>query len=187
MLDDHSIFGRGIYVETHVSENTNTSCYTPNIDVQLIILFLIHGDGLRDIVFTSTCNCTYVQHVRSLMCLWHYSDVIMGKLASKINSLTIVYSTVYSGADQRRHQSSASLAFVREIHPQMASNAENGFVWWRHHEATLKNIATELHTRNGNSYYYIFMKITIDVYRLSEFLMLELQEYYLESDNSCFS
>ena len=46
----------------------------------------------------------------------HYSDVIMDSMASKITSLTIVYSTVYSGADQRKHWSSASLAFVREIH-----------------------------------------------------------------------
>ena len=42
----------------------------------------------------------------------HYSDVIMGTMTSQITSLTIVYSTVYSGADQRKHQSSASLAFV---------------------------------------------------------------------------
>ena len=40
----------------------------------------------------------------------------MGPMASQITSLTIVYSTVYSGADQRKHQSSASLAFVRGIH-----------------------------------------------------------------------
>ena len=40
----------------------------------------------------------------------------MGAMASQINSLTIVYSTVYSGADQRKHQSSASLAFVQGIH-----------------------------------------------------------------------
>ena len=46
----------------------------------------------------------------------HYSDVIMGAIASQITSLTIVYSTIYSGADQRKHQSSASLAFVRGIH-----------------------------------------------------------------------
>ena len=46
----------------------------------------------------------------------HYIDVIMGAMASRITSLTIVYSTVYSGADQRKHQSSASLAFVRGIH-----------------------------------------------------------------------
>ena len=47
---------------------------------------------------------------------FHYVDVIMGMMASQITSLTIVYSTVYSGADQRIHQSSASLAFVRGIH-----------------------------------------------------------------------
>ena len=46
----------------------------------------------------------------------HFSDVIMGTIASQINSLTIVYSTVYSGTDQRKHQSSESLAFVRGIH-----------------------------------------------------------------------
>ena len=41
----------------------------------------------------------------------HYSDVIISTMASQITSLTIVYSTVYSGADERKHQSSASLAF----------------------------------------------------------------------------
>ena len=46
----------------------------------------------------------------------HYGDVIMGTIASQITSLTIVYSTIYSDADQRKHQSSASLAFVRGIH-----------------------------------------------------------------------
>ena len=43
----------------------------------------------------------------------HYIDVIMTTMASQITSLTIVYSAVYLGADQRKHQSSASLAFVR--------------------------------------------------------------------------
>ena len=47
---------------------------------------------------------------------YHYNDVIMGAIASQITSLTIVYSIVYSDADQRKHQSSASLAFVRGIH-----------------------------------------------------------------------
>ena len=57
----------------------------------------------------------------------------MGTNASQIASLTIVYSTVYSGADQRKHQSSASLG--GEFPAQMASNAENVFIWWRHHVA----------------------------------------------------
>ena len=46
----------------------------------------------------------------------HYSDVIMTAMATQITILTTVYSTVYSGADQRKHQSSASLVFVRGIH-----------------------------------------------------------------------
>ena len=40
----------------------------------------------------------------------------MGAIASQITSLTIVYTTVYSDADQRKHQSPASLAFMRGIH-----------------------------------------------------------------------
>ena len=46
----------------------------------------------------------------------HLYYVIMGAIASQITSLTIVYSTDYSGAYQSKHQSSASLAFVRGIH-----------------------------------------------------------------------
>ena len=46
----------------------------------------------------------------------HYDDVIMGVMVSQITSLPIVYSTVYSGADQIKHQSSVSLAFVWGIH-----------------------------------------------------------------------
>ena len=51
----------------------------------------------------------------------------MGVNASQITSLTIVNSAVYSGADQWKHQRSASLAFVRgfQFPAQMASNAEN--------------------------------------------------------------
>ena len=46
----------------------------------------------------------------------HYGDVILATIASQITSLTTVYSTVYSGADQRKHQSCVSLAFVWGIH-----------------------------------------------------------------------
>ena len=60
-------------------------------------------------------------------------------MATQITSLTVVYSTVYSDADQRKHQSSASLAFVweftgtGEFPAQRASYAENVSIWWRHH------------------------------------------------------
>ena len=50
------------------------------------------------------------------LCIHHYDDVMMDMMASQITSLTIVYSTVYSDAGQRKHESSASLAFVRGIH-----------------------------------------------------------------------
>ena len=40
----------------------------------------------------------------------------MTTMASEITSLTVVYSIVYSDVDQRKHKSSASLAFVRGIH-----------------------------------------------------------------------
>ena len=77
------------------------------------------------------------QDISSGMSLSHNYDVIMSGMVSPFTSLTSVYSTVYSGADQRKHQRSASLAFVRGIyrwiHPQRASNAENVSIWWRHH------------------------------------------------------
>ena len=64
----------------------------------------------------------------------------MGTIASQITSLAIVYTTVYSDADQSKHESSALLAFLSgdspgtgEFPAQMASNAENVSIWWRHH------------------------------------------------------
>ena len=52
----------------------------------------------------------------------------MGSIPSQITSLTIVYSAVYSGADQRKHQSSASLAFVWEIHRGPVNSPHKGSV-----------------------------------------------------------
>ena len=52
----------------------------------------------------------------------HYDDFIMGAMASHFTSLTIVYSTFYSGADQRKHQSSMSLVFVQGIHRKPANS-----------------------------------------------------------------
>ena len=59
---------------------------------------------------------SFVSWKSDLCSVTHYNDVIMGALVSQITSLTIVYSTVYSGTDQRKHISSASLAFVQGIH-----------------------------------------------------------------------
>ena len=54
-------------------------------------------------------------HCGAYMCQ-HNHDVIMRAMAFQITSLTIVYSIVYSGTHQRKHESSASLAFVQGIH-----------------------------------------------------------------------
>ena len=51
---------------------------------------------------------------------------MMSAMASQITSLTIVYSTFYSGADQRKHQSSASQAFVRGIHRWPVTSPQKG-------------------------------------------------------------
>ena len=50
----------------------------------------------------------------------------MGAIASQITSLTIVYSTDYSDADQRKHQSSASLAFVWGLHRWPVNSPQKG-------------------------------------------------------------
>ena len=55
----------------------------------------------------------------------HYSDVIMGAMVHQITSLTIVYSTVYSSAAQRKRQSCASLDFLcGKFTGHRASNTE---------------------------------------------------------------
>ena len=56
----------------------------------------------------------------------HYSYVTMGAVASQITSLTIVYATVYSGADQRKNQSSTSRAFVWGIHWRPVNSPHKG-------------------------------------------------------------
>ena len=68
------------------------------------------------------------------------TDVIMGTIASQITSLTIVYSIVYSDADQKKISTlrvtglcAGNSPETGEFPAQMASNAENVSIWWRHH------------------------------------------------------
>ena len=60
---------------------------------------------------TNYIHCSHLAKLCHSLVL-HYTDVIITTMASQITSLTVVYSTIYSDADQRKHQSSASLAFV---------------------------------------------------------------------------
>ena len=56
----------------------------------------------------------------------HNDNVTMIAMVSQTTSLTIVYSTVYLGTDERKHQSSASLAFVRGIHRWPVNSPHKG-------------------------------------------------------------
>ena len=67
--------------------------------------------NFRNVQLITRCSNYYMYNNKS-----HYDDVTMSLMASKFTSLAIVYPTVYSGAEQREHQSFASLAFVRGIH-----------------------------------------------------------------------
>ena len=67
-------------------------------------------------LYVLLCSYSFAYSLVALGDLFHYGDVIMGAIASQITSLAIVYSTVYADVDQRKHQHSASLAFVRGIH-----------------------------------------------------------------------
>ena len=78
----------------------------------------------RYILTTKTCSF-YIFGVRRDV-FTHYNDVITDAMAYQITSLAIVYSTVYSGADQRKNQSSASLAFVRGIHRRPVNSPHKG-------------------------------------------------------------
>ena len=61
----------------------------------------------------------------------HYSDIIMSAIVAPITRLMIVYSTVYSGTDQRKPQSAASLAFMRGIHRWLGNSPHHGPVTWK--------------------------------------------------------
>ena len=68
----------------------------------------------------------------------YYCDAIMGAMTSLITNLMSVYSTVHSGADQRKHLRLTGFCAgdspgTGEFSAQMASNAENVSIWWRNH------------------------------------------------------
>ena len=78
----------------------------------------------------------------------HCVTMIMGPKASQITSLTINYSTVYSGADQRKLPRSVPLVFPRGIHRCLVNSPHKGPVtrkiipfddvaWWYTYLAAL--------------------------------------------------
>ena len=134
----------------------NVPFYIRNVHV---CTFLLQNSALWDIchMHCGICEVSQNLHNRRFNSLWpcdailrrralsllvdkHYSDVIMGAVASQITSLSIVYSTVYSGADQRKYQKlrvtglcAGNSPVTGEFPAQKASNTANVSIWWRHH------------------------------------------------------
>ena len=97
------------------------SCYTVNIHLEK---WVMRCDTKRAIwwnlynkhkITGDTFECNFVDK-NVFASITHYNDVIMSAMASQLISIVIIYSSVYLVADQRKHQSSASPAFVRGIH-----------------------------------------------------------------------
>ena len=109
-----------------VSFNVLTSLFYHDFlhDFISFTLYLSEMMKLRCSINQSIMFCVVVGHWQ--ICPIHYNDVIMTTIASQITSLAVVYSTVYSDADQRKHQSSASLAFVWGIHRGPVNSPHKG-------------------------------------------------------------
>ena len=97
--------------------------------------FSLHRDSLFSHSFVQAfiimCEVVILQPLllkwhASAAFLVHYNDIMMSTMTSQITSLTIVYSAAYLGVDQRRHQSSVSLAFVRGIHRWPVNSPHKG-------------------------------------------------------------
>ena len=92
--------------------------------------FKLGSWNLKQLVFSLLKSQTLI----CLVC-WsfinHYSDVIMGAMVYQITILMISYSTVYSVTDQRKHQSSASLAFVWGTLRWPMNSRHKGPVTWK--------------------------------------------------------
>ena len=93
----------------------------------------------------------------------HYCDVIMSPTAFQITRFTIAYSIVYSGTDQRNIKAPRHWPLCGEftgdrwIPSQMASNAENVSIWWRHHGTNVGLFVTG----NGKFQWYLNQNTTI--------------------------
>ena len=129
----HSVEDQGIISLMFFHHNLNSmeiSFYSHLYSIKLIVTTFCTCHGICKIMLRYDCQ---EQSYSKLEVGWknYYDDVIMIMMASQITSLTIVYWTIYSGADQRKPQSSASLAFVRGIHRQPLNSPHKWPVMWK--------------------------------------------------------
>ena len=144
---------------------------SPALDTYIWCQTSVHAP--RKTWFIGRC---FLQRSKDLVC--HYNDVIMSAMASQITSLTIVYSIVNSNADQRKHQSSASLAFFAGNSPvigkfptQRARNAEmfsfDDVTMWQMVAATDEQWHTFIHLyEQWLPAFFLIFKIWVEKWRL---------------------
>ena len=81
-------------------------------------------------------------HWSTMNYLTHHNDVIMSAMVFQIIGVSIAYSTVCPGADQRKHQNpvtgvcEGNSPLTGKFPAQRASNAKNVSIWWHHHGIT---------------------------------------------------
>ena len=94
-------------------------------------MFFEHIKIIEHVLAPKMVNCVRMQYLSDpdyvpTVSVSHYSDVIMSAMASLITGVSNVFSTICSGVDQRKHQSSASLAFVRGFHRWPVNSRHKG-------------------------------------------------------------
>ena len=104
---------------------------TTDVHVEFLSFFFIKKTGFLRFAPMSVILCySFSKSHDSLVNIqWetlHYDDVIMSAMTSQITGVSIVCPTVCSGADERTHQSFASLAIVREIHRSPVDSPHKG-------------------------------------------------------------
>ena len=120
-LEGHNILRLWVFWIWHAIYNIeitpNPLLFTPMWIYVLISWYMVNKNEKSWLFilchYVDDIEVSYHNQFRSPL---HYIDVILTTMASQITSLKVVYWTIYSDADQRKHQSSASLAFVWEIH-----------------------------------------------------------------------
>ena len=113
----------------------------------------------------------------------HYYDVIMSALSSQITRLTVVYSTNYSAADQRKRQSSASLAFVRGNHRGPVSSPHKWPVtrkMFPFDDVIMgRGVGMSSHSSNTSCIRHCrWLRDTCSVYLLYAMLLMAWRQYY---------
>ena len=101
-------------------------------------------------------------------CTSHYSDVIMGARASQITGVSIVYSTVCSGADSKKTPKlcvtglcEGNSPMTGESPAQRASNAEKVSIWWRHHGWLKGSLDQDSRTRSDYNRIPLVLMFTV--------------------------